>query len=319
MLEYLNDHHNSCDIDALTQAIQKNEKLLESKGSIPFKEDITNLPKTSSTMMDLSGDKIRIGNPQDLDEDQLEKLTNAIHTMIPWRKGPFDFFGIDLDAEWRSDLKWKRIENHLDNLDGKTVLDIGCNNGYYMFKMAKNNPALVLGIDPVLRCRYQFDLVQSYTNLSNLKFEMLGIEHVHLFDEMFDLIFNMGIIYHHKNPIAQLEDCIRALKPGGQMILETIGIPGDSEMALFPSGRYASMKNIWFIPTLPCLINWMSKVKFIDIKIISDTLLTAQEQRVTKWCPHKSLHDFLDPSDPSKTIEGHPAPRRFAISVRKKI
>jgi len=247
-----------------------------------------------------------------------EDIKTLAKDLIPWRKGPINLPGFSIDAEWRSDLKWERIKDHLAPISGKRVLDIGCNNGYFMFEMAKLDPSLVLGIDPVLHYQTQFKFLQNFFQAPNVHFEMLGVEHLNYFTEFFDTIFSMGIIYHHRHPIQQLLDIKNALRPGGQVILETIGIPGEEPMALFPMDRYAKMRNIWFVPTLNCLINWAHKTKFYDIEVISDTLLTPEEQRSTQWSSNQSLEDFLDPKDPTKTIEGHPAPRRFCLSMKKK-
>jgi tRNA (mo5U34)-methyltransferase len=255
-----------------------------------------------------------LANPDSRSQKELAKQ------LIPWKKGPFELQGFQIDAEWRSDFKWSRIKSSLGPLEGKKVLDIGCNNGYFLFQMAKLNPQIVLGIDPTYHFYAQFKFLQDFYKAPNVNFELLGVEHLNHFNEFFDVILSMGIIYHHRNPIEQLQNIKGALKKGGKLILETIGIPGKSPMALFPRDRYAKMKNIWFIPTLSCLVNWAHKTKFCDIEVISDTPLTSDEQRNTVWCPrpHQTLIDFLDPKDPSKTIEGFEAPRRFALSMRKK-
>lgn len=249
--------------------------------------------------------------------DGVEELAKQL---ISWKKGPFKLFGLDIDAEWRSDFKWQRLEKAVGDLKGKRILDVGCNNGYFMFRMAAQNPELVLGIDPVLPCYGQFRLIQHFAKAPNLHFEMFGVEHLPYFENFFDTIFHMGIVYHHRHPIQQMIDLRESLKPGGQAIIETIGIPGDESIALFPEDRYANMKNVWFIPTLPCLINWAKKARLVDVEVIADTELTTDEQRNTEWAPppKPSLIDALDPNDPSKTKEGHLAPRRFLISAKKK-
>lgn len=189
-----------------------------------------------------------------------------------------------------------------------------------MFKMAHHRPEFILGIDPVVQWLLQFKLFQHYAHLPHLFFELLGVEHVKYFKNFFDEIFYMGIIYHHKNPIQQLIEIKDALRPNGHIIFETIGIPGKGPYALFPEDRYAKMKNIWFIPTLDCCINWLKKAKYQNIEVISSTKLTFEEQRNTHWCPppHQSLKDFLSPHDLTKTLEGHPAPERFSIIASKK-
>ena len=182
-----------------------------------------------------------------------------------------------------------------------------------MFEMLKQNPESILGIDPVPYCEAQFNFLQYFCQSEKLYFEMLGIEEVKYFENLFDGILNMGIIYHHPNPIEQLKHCKRSLKKGGFLLLESITIPGDESMALFPEDRYAKMRNVWFVPTTNCMKNWLHKAKFKNIEIVFDELLTEEEQRVTSWSGDASLKDFLDPENRSQTIEGHPAPRRAAI------
>ena len=228
---------------------------------------------------------------------------------------------MEIDAEWRSDKKWERLEKIVDNLKGKKILDIGCNNGYFMYRMADQRPEFILGIDPVVPYWSQFKFINHFAKCDNLQMELLGVEDCIHFDKLFDVVFSMGIIYHHRNPIQQLLDIKKSMRPGGQLILETIGIPGEKSIALFPEDRYAKMRNVWFVPTLSCLVNFAKKARFGDIEVVADTPLTSDEQRLTDWCPppRQSLEDFLDPNDQTKTIEGHPAPRRFLISCRKKL
>ena len=280
---------------------------------------IEKYPSYDTQGVELDSDWITIsGSPTD--PAQAIELEAAARQLIPWKKGPFKLFENQIDSEWQSQLKWDRLKEHLPSLKDKVILDIGCNNGYFLFRMGAYEPRLALGIDPVLPMQAQFDLIQNYTKNPALKFELFGVEHLKLFSEMFDVIFYMGIIYHHRHPIQQLLDIREALKPGGTAFLETIGIPGEESTALFPEDRYARMGNIWFVPTLSCFINWAKKTKFINIEVLADSELNNEEQRKTQWCPqgYKSLADSLDPEDPRKTIEGHPAPRRFLLKVTKK-
>lgn len=295
-VDYLHALNDACQIDLLKEIIAKREEHWSNKGSIPLAKAI------------------------DIDVQDEAAFWKSCETLIPWKKGPFKFPFGGLDAEWRSDFKWDRFKDHLPDLSQKKILDIGCNNGYYMFEMAKENPKLVLGIDPIPRCQAQFLLLNKLYQHEQLKFELLGVEHTKYFKESFDVILFMGIIYHHRHPLEQLIDIREALAPGGEMIFETIGIPGEDSVALFPEDRYAGMKNIYFIPTLSCAVNWLKKAKFINVEVISNTEMTNEEQRSTKWNPEsfKTLEDTLDPNNKEKTIEGHPAPRRFLIKASKK-
>ena len=91
------------------------------------------------------------------------------------------------------------------------------------------------------------------------------------------------------------------------------------DIALSPKKTYTNMKNIWLVPTLSCLLNWLERTKFKDVEVISTEYGSTEEQRATKWCHEgaKSLKDFLDPNNSNLTIEGYPAPKRFAVVAKK--
>ena len=317
LLSYLKKYTSQIEFDHLHPILVERNKLPSAVSAKPFHNCLDRLPDYQTNHVDFSKDILEIGKAAELSSGQIEDITKALTILMPWRKGPYNLFGIGIDGEWRCEYKWERIKNFLPPLKGKRILDIGCNNGWYLFKMSTEHPELLLGIDPVARCYYQFKLLKHFINTPNLFFELLGIDEVRYFHHFFDVIFNMGIIYHHRSPIDQLLDIRQALRPGGTTIIETLGIPGDEPVALFPYERYTQMKNVYFIPTVNCLVNWLKKTKFENIELISSVKLTHEEQRVTKWCPSKSLEDFLDPTDDSKTIEGHPAPIRFAVRASR--
>ncbi|MCK5843119.1 MAG: DUF1698 domain-containing protein, partial [Victivallales bacterium] len=72
----------------------------------------------------------------------LERVLKKLH---PWRKGPFNLFGVEIDAEWRSNLKWNRLSDGISPLKGKLVLDLGCGNGYYGLRMIGEGAERVVG------------------------------------------------------------------------------------------------------------------------------------------------------------------------------
>ena len=74
----------------------------------------------------------------------------------------------------------------------------------------------------------------------------------------------------------------------------------------------------FFLPTVNCFKNWLKRAGFTDIELIEITTTDDKEQRVTPWTFGKSLDDFRDPNDPTKTIEGYPAPKRAYLKARKK-
>lgn len=319
-LQYLSEYSSQVNLPFLESLKHERLSQLELKANEKYFDILCELKKFQPAQsFDAREAWVKIGTNDLLNELQNENIEKLTRDLIPWRKGPFELFNLKIDAEWRSDYKWDRIKNHLPQLSDKKVLDIGCNNGYFMFRMADQNPKLVMGIEPVIHNFVQFQLLNTFANLSNLKFELFGIEHLHAFNHFFDVVFSMGIIYHHRHPIQQLIDIKNSMNNKGTLIIETIGIPGEESYALFPEDRYAKMRNVWFVPTLSCFINWVKRAKFKDIEVIYDVPATSEEQRLTEWCPppRQSFEDFLDPNNPEKTVEGHPAPRRFCIKATK--
>ncbi len=275
------------------------------------------IPELQTTVVELSN-KVLIGASSSQINTQLEA---ALKCLIPWRKGPFEIHNIKLDTEWRSDWKWQRIEKLVDDLTHKRVLDIGCGNGYFMYRMLSRNPEMLIGIDPSLRFIIQFYMIKrlltQHSNWQNPPIHMLpiGIEQLPEKLQVFDTVLSMGILYHRKSPIEHLNQCFNALKSGGQLILETLIV--ENEILLFPQERYAAMPNVWFIPNTDLLLQWLRRCKFVDIELIDITATTTQEQRQTPWMKFHSLTEFLDKNDSKLTIEGYPAPIRAIISARK--
>lgn len=261
--------------------------------------------------------RVSFGEAGDLSPAQRAALESHLLALRPWKKGPFSIFGIEIDAEWRSDLKWERLAPRVGSLEGQLVADIGCHNGYFMYRMLAHGARAVLGFEPYAPLRRTFDLLQSFHPFPALSFELLGVEHVDLFEESFDTIFCLGILYHHTDPVGLLRKLRKSLKrPSGRIFIDCQGIAGSEPMALVPSGRYAGAGGVWFLPTLSALKNWAVRAGFSRVETLYSEPLSTEEQRATAWAPLKSLADFLDPNDSSRTIEGYPAPYRHYLLLR---
>jgi tRNA (mo5U34)-methyltransferase len=232
---------------------------------------------------------------------------------MPWRKGPFRFFDIDIDAEWRCDLKWDRIANHLSDLRGRHVLDVGSGNGYYGWRMKAAGAATVAGIDPSWLSVVQHLAVNRYIQDPSHTVLPFTLESLPPNLGIFDTVFSMGVLYHRRSPLDHLAELRGALRPGGELVLETLVIQGQVGESLVPIGRYARMNNVWFLPTVPTLMQWLEKMGFENIRLVDQSTTSTDEQRPSDWKPGQSLADYLNPEDPSRTIEGHPAPIRALI------
>ncbi|WP_182865905.1 tRNA 5-methoxyuridine(34)/uridine 5-oxyacetic acid(34) synthase CmoB [Stieleria mannarensis] len=250
-------------------------------------------------------------------------LRETLMAFHPWRKGPFDFLDLTIDTEWRSDWKWDRIAHAID-LSDKSVLDVGCGNGYYGWRMLEAGASIVMGIDPILRFLMQFEVFNRYQPTPRHNFVVPMVD-TDLPEKLgaFDVVFSAGVLYHRTSPIDHLRSLNGALAPGGELVLETLIIDDDHPDnappgVLVPEDRYAQMRNVWFIPSLAMLRRWIRRTGFEDIQTVDITATDTSEQRSTDWMTFQSLADFLDADDPSKTVEGYPGPVRATVVAKKK-
>ncbi|MDE5592030.1 MAG: tRNA 5-methoxyuridine(34)/uridine 5-oxyacetic acid(34) synthase CmoB [Helicobacter sp.] len=269
---------------------------------------------------ELEGASLRIGDFIEVFLPALSKESEVLmehiaRSLIPWRKGPFKINVLEIQSEWNSAIKYNLLQSHL-NLENKIVGDIGCNNGYYMFRMLSKNPKKIVGLDPIPLCKLQFDFMQFFINDERVEFELLGIEDLPFLGVSFDVLLCLGVLYHRKSPLDSIKIIYNALNNGGEAIFDSIIIPGKEAICLCPKGSYAKMKNVYFIPTLSTFINWLEQSGFKEIIHIATLKTEKLEQRRTPWSNKESLEDFLD-STLKQTIEGYPAPQRAYLKARK--
>ncbi|MBB4817388.1 tRNA (mo5U34)-methyltransferase [Pseudomonas alcaligenes] len=271
------------------------------------------LPPITPTRVELAQ---RFALDGDCDEATRTALKDALMGLIPWRKGPFELFGVHVDTEWRSDWKWSRVSPHLD-LRGKRVLDVGCGNGYYQWRMLGAGADSVVGIDPNWLFFCQFLAMKRYLPALPAWHLPLALEELPAKLEGFDTVFSMGVLYHRRSPIDHLFDLKDCLLRGGELVLETLVVEGDAQQVLVPEDRYAQMRNVWFLPSVPALELWLRRAGFVDVRCVDVSVTSIEEQRSTEWMRYQSLPEFLDPADHSRTIEGLPAPARAVMVARK--
>ena len=265
--------------------------------------------------------EIILDTSQTLSADIQQQLLKSIKQLMPWRKGPFNMFGISVDAEWRSNLKWQRLEQAIKPLKNRTVLDIGCGNGYYMLRTLGQGASCAIGSDPTLLFLMQFELLKKY--IPEIPAWILPYPIQELAHDMmsFDTVFSMGVIYHRRDPLEHLQQLFNMLNSHGQLVLEGLILNSKTEIEygdmLLPENRYARMNNVWSVPTVQLLESWLADAGFVDIKTVNVTQTRESEQRRTEFMQFESLSDFLDPNNPDKTIEGYPAPCRALLVANK--
>ncbi len=249
--------------------------------------------------------------------NQHDELFDALKTLSPWRKGPFQISDVLIDTEWRSDFKWARVLPHLQPLQGKRILDIGCGNGYHCWRMLAENPQLVVGVEPSVLFNLQFQALQKYIKRSEICLLPVGIESLPEEMDWFDTVFSMGVMYHRKSPIDHIYKLKSLLRAGGELCLETLVIDGEAGQVLLPEDRYARMRNVWFIPSAAELKRWLERCGFCNVRIVDISVTKLEEQRSTEWMQFESLVDCLQADNHDLTVEGLPAPKRAILIADK--
>ena len=274
---------------------------------------VASLPAVSARAVSL-GDTVTVSG--DLRKGDRQRLRDSLQALHPWRKGPFSLFGMHIDSEWRSDIKWRRVAPHIE-LAGLRVLDVGCGNGYYGWRMLGAGAASVVGIDPTVLYCMQHQAINRFIGDRRNQVLPLGFEElpVRLSAGRFDAAFSMGVLYHRRDPLDHLRRLRQCLVPGGFAVVESLVAGGDA--SLVPGGRYARMKNVRFIPAPDQLLDWLGQCGFEDGRVVNTARTTTAEQRSTAWMRFESLAEALDPEDRARTIEGHPAPHRCVAIARR--
>ena len=300
----------------LRHVLQQHYELKNHGRSIEWDRALESMPQIECADYSFTDDSVCIVKPEHLGLDSME-YKQHLKAFMPWRKGPWNLLGVEIQTEWHSDWKWQRIKPHISPLEGRQVLDIGTGNGYFLFRMLGAGASLALGIDPTRIFLYQFHAAQRLLPTNGAYLLPLRSEHLPAFG-CFDTVFCLGVLYHRRSPIDHIQELMSYLRPGGELVLETLVVPGDINTILVPPERYAKMANVWFLPSTEALENMLRKVGLENVRTVDVSQTTTAEQRATEWMTFHSLADFLDPNDPSRSIEGHPAPLRATLVATKR-
>ena len=294
----------------IEEIIKERESWLKWKNIAPLIEEVDRLAEPEVLERSF-GDVVRVELESGYEVRHGRVIERIARSLMPWRKGPFQLGRLFIDSEWQSQIKYNLLRPHVDLRD-KVVGDIGCNNGYYLYRMLEEAPARLVGFDPSPLTYTQFRFLERFFR-SGISYELLGVEHLPFYEEPFDTLFCLGVLYHRSDPVSTLKSLKKGLKKGGELFLDTFMIEGEEEVCLTPADRYSKIPNIYFIPTIPALKNWCRRAGFDEVEILAVKKTDSQEQRKTEWIETQSLEDFLDPDDPSRTVEGYPAPIRVYL------
>ena len=308
----ISDAWTQPDLPWLSDLVTRHQSVIDQRlghGDLKrWSKALSSIPETDSSSVTL-GPTVGLKHIPTGTEQQLE---GALRGLMPWRKGPFKFGPIELDTEWRSDLKWDRLHTKI-NLADHRVLDVGSGSGYHLWRMLEAGALEVLGIDPSVLFHCQFAAIKSLLGHPKAASLPVTLEDFDAGILDFDTVFSMGVLYHRKDPINHLEQLKRWIKPGGQLIIETLVVDGDETTCLVPPDRYARMNNVWFLPSVSALSRWLERLGFESIECLDVSVTTTEEQRKTDWMQFESFEQAIDPNNHALTIEGLQRPTRAAL------
>ncbi len=204
-----------------------------------------------------------------------EEIARRVTALGPWfhnldlggvQTAPHHFLG-DYPA-----IVWRLLAPALPaDLSGKTVLDVGCNAGYFALELKRRGAARVVGIDWDPRYLAQARLAAEISELE-LELHQLSVFDVARLGERFDVVLFMGVLYHLRHPLLAL-DLLRAHAVGGLLVFQSMlrGSHGrfpvapdypfqETEVFEHPSWprlhfvehRYAGDETNWWIPNRAC-------------------------------------------------------------------
>lgn len=166
-----------------------------------------------------------------------DSLSQAIHDLGPWfhnlhlpggeQTAPGHPYG-DFPA-----FKWRQIAPHIpQDLQGQTVLDIGCNAGFYSFELARRGATVTaIDIDPHYLAQARW-AARQYGLEERVTFHQMQVYEVADLPGQFDWIWLMGVLYHLRHPLLAL-DVVR-LKARGRLVLQTMTMPESEQLATPP-------------------------------------------------------------------------------------
>ncbi|MFN7102814.1 MAG: TIGR04290 family methyltransferase [Pseudorhizobium sp.] len=170
-------------------------------------------------------------------------------------------------------FKWQGFKHVVpDDLEGRSVLDIGCNAGFYTMEMKRRNAGRVVGIDSDPHYLNQAKFAAEHEGL-DIEYRQMSVYEVPKLKERFDLVIFMGVLYHLRHPLLALDllyehvvddtMLFQCLQRGAESIPDLQENYDFAEQAIFDrpdypklffvEERYASDPTNWFLPNKPAM------------------------------------------------------------------
>ncbi len=197
-------------------------------------------------------------------------------------------------------IKWKHIDECIPkDLSGASVLDIGCNGGFYSFQMKRRGASRVLGIDVDDRYLSQARFAAEVLDLE-IEFEKRSVYEVDQLEGQFDYVFFMGVFYHLRYPLYALDKVVKKVKD--KLVFQTM-IRGSEHSRLWEENYHFWNKKIFEAADFPCMY-------FIEHSYANDP--------TNWWIPNRAAAEAMLRSA-GLQIEAHPEPETWICVPRNAV
>jgi tRNA (mo5U34)-methyltransferase len=194
-------------------------------------------------------------------------------------------------------IKWKHIAASIpDDLSGATVLDIGCNGGFYSMEMKRRGADRVLGNDVDERYLNQARFAAKTLGLK-IEFEVRSVYEVDQIAGEFDYVFFMGVFYHLRYPLFALDKVIKKVR--NRLVFQTM-IRGSEEIKHWEKNYHFWNKQIFSDPDFP-------QMYFIEHSYSDDP--------TNWWIPNRAAAEAMLRSSGLEIVE-HPEPETWICEPR---
>ena len=149
-------------------------------------------------------------------------------------------------------IKWKQIEHTLPrDLHGASVLDVGCNGGFYSIQMKRRGADRVLGVDVDERYLNQARFAAQTLELE-IEFEQRSVYDVDRIEDQFDYVLFMGVFYHLRYPLFALDKVIKKVRNSGCLVFQTM-LRGSPSVKQWENNYHFWNTEIFLDPDYPAM------------------------------------------------------------------
>lgn len=197
-------------------------------------------------------------------------------------------------------IKWQNFKHAVpQDLTGKSVLDVGCNAGFYSIEMKQRGAARVVGIDSDDTYLKQARFAAAVRGYDDIEFRKLDVYEAGQLGERFDLVIFMGVLYHLRHPLLALDTLhdtvvgdlllFQSMQRGSRQLMHLDDDYAFWETSIFENDAYPKMYFVekqyshdptnWWIPNRACVEAMLRSAGFEIVDHPEDEVYLCRSKR----------------------------------------